>query len=183
LSRADAGTVAANERIRLFCALCLPPDVLDAIVEWQQQELGTVSSARIIPRPNLHVTLAFLGWWPAARLDQAVDTLRRRAGDAKPPVFAVERYRETRSVGMLALSEDRRAARLAYVLQRDLLGGVERRPWLAHVTVLRFHKPPRLRPPVPDLGVFSPSEAAVYHSVLRSTGAQYEVLESVALGG
>jgi len=28
-----------------------------------------------------------------------------------------------------------------------------------------------------------PSDAALYHSVLRPTGAQYEVLERVALGG
>ncbi len=56
----------------------------------------------------------------------------------------------------------------------------ERRQWLPHVTVLRFRRPPRLRPELPDLGEVSPSEAAVYSSVLRPTGAQYEVLESVA---
>ena len=59
----------------------------------------------------------------------------------------------------------------------------EQRPWLPHVTVLRFRERPRLDPPLPDLGRVSPSEAAVYHSVLRPSGAQYEVLESVALGG
>ena len=70
----------------------------------------------------------------------------------------------------------------------ELLAGLgvyepEKRRWLPHVTVLRFREPPRLRPPTPDLGEFSPSEAAVYHSVLRPAGAQYEVLETVALGG
>ena len=35
----------------------------------------------------------------------------------------------------------------------------------------------------PDLGEVSPSDAAAYHSVLRSGGAQYVVLESFALGG
>ena len=59
----------------------------------------------------------------------------------------------------------------------------ERRPWLPHVTVIRFRERPRLAPPAPDLGEVCPSEAAVYHSVLRPTGARYEVLESVALGG
>ena len=59
----------------------------------------------------------------------------------------------------------------------------ERRRWLPHVTVLRFRERPRLRPPLPDLGEFGPSEAAVYSSVLRPTGARYEVLESVSLGG
>ena len=59
----------------------------------------------------------------------------------------------------------------------------ERRPWLAHLTVLRFRRAPRLRPALPDLGEINLSEAAVYHSVLRRGGARYEVLESVALGG
>jgi hypothetical protein len=49
--------------------------------------------------------------------------------------------------------------------------------------VLRFRERPRLRPSLPDLGRFSPSDAAVYLSRLRPTGAQYEVVESVALGG
>ena len=59
----------------------------------------------------------------------------------------------------------------------------EHRPWLPHATVIRFRHPPRLRPELPDLPDFSPSDAAVYHSVLRRGGAQYEVLESVPLGG
>ena len=57
----------------------------------------------------------------------------------------------------------------------------EGRPWLPHVTVLRFRSRPRLDPPVPDLGQFRPSDAAVYMSALRPTGAQYRVLESVPL--
>jgi hypothetical protein len=40
-----------------------------------------------------------------------------------------------------------------------------------------------LHPELPALGQISPSEAAVYHSVLRRDGAQYDVLRSVALGG
>jgi 2'-5' RNA ligase len=59
----------------------------------------------------------------------------------------------------------------------------EARPWLPHVTVLRFRSPPKLQPPLPDLAPFSPSGAAVYHSVLARGGARYEVLESVSLGG
>ena len=59
----------------------------------------------------------------------------------------------------------------------------EQRPWLPHLTVVRFRERPRLRPPLPDLGEVSPSDAAVYHSLLRSTGAQYAVVESFALGG
>jgi 2'-5' RNA ligase len=59
----------------------------------------------------------------------------------------------------------------------------EERLWLPHVTVLRFRGRPRLVPTLPGLGQVSPSEVALYHSVLRPGGAQYEILESVALGG
>jgi 2'-5' RNA ligase len=57
----------------------------------------------------------------------------------------------------------------------------EQRAWRPHVTVTRFRERPRLELPPPDLGEVSPSDAAVYSSVLRPTGAQYDVLERVAL--
>jgi 2'-5' RNA ligase len=89
---------------------------------------------------------------------------------------------------MLVLAdEDGRATALASDLHGRLeeLGVYERerRPWLPHLTVIRFRQSPRLRPPLPDLGEVSPSEAAVYHSLLRRGGAQYEALETVRLGG
>ena len=58
----------------------------------------------------------------------------------------------------------------------------ESRPWLPHVTVLRFRERPRLRPPVPDVGAFAPSGAAAFLSRLHPSGARYEVLESCPLG-
>ena len=89
---------------------------------------------------------------------------------------------------MLVLDDDdERATRFAVDLQQRLerLGVYEpeRRPWLPHLTVVRFRRPPRLSPSLPELGTIVPSEAAVYHSLLRPTGAQYEVIENVALGG
>jgi 2'-5' RNA ligase len=58
----------------------------------------------------------------------------------------------------------------------------EARPWLAHVTLVRFRRPPRLRPEVPELGPVRPVRAALYRSLLRPGGAQYDVVESVELG-
>ena len=79
----------------------------------------------------------------------------------------------------------------AAVLADDLFERLERlgvyrreqRPWLPHVTVVRFRERPRLRPELPELPPFSPSDAAVYLSRLQPTGAQYVVLESFGLGG
>ena len=91
-------------------------------------------------------------------------------------------------MGMLVLADDENRAKLlaGRVAERLAALGVykpERRIWRPHVTVARFRERPRLSPEAPEPGPFSPSEVALYHSVLRPDGAQYEILESVALGG
>jgi RNA 2',3'-cyclic 3'-phosphodiesterase len=180
-----AASVEGRERPRLFCALRLPEPVLDELERWSDAELAE----RIVPRTNLHVTVAFLGHRPIAELPAIIDATRVAAAAAESPIRLTPlRYRETRSVGMLVLAdEDGRAGRFAEDLFRRLeaLGAYrrERREWLPHITVVRFRGPPRLRPALPPICPFGPSDAAVYHSVLRPTGAQYDVIESFALGG
>ena len=185
----EHASVAGRERPRLFVALVLPKEARDRLVEWQERELGNVDGIRIVPPGNLHATIAFLGPRPAGDVPGVVAVMRRTALSMPPPGLRPSRYRETRSVGMVAFhDEGERASALA----ADLFTGLEElgvyrresRPWLPHVTVLRFRgRPPRLAPPLPELGQVSPSEVALYHSVLRPSGAQYEIVESVALGG
>lgn len=176
-------TVGADERLRLFLALELPSDVVAELGRWGERHL---SRGRRLD--SLHVTLAFLGSRPAGELAATSDALREAAQGAGEIVFSSGRYRETRSVAMVVLRDEtgegeRLAGRLFDALERLGVYERERRRWLPHVTVLRFRSPPRLDPPVPDLGAFRPSDAAVYMSALRPSGAQYEVLESVPLGG
>ena len=182
----STATVERDGRLRLFCALTLPDSVLDGLVEWQAGELA--GGERTVPRSNLHVTVAFLGSRPAADVGPVAAELGAAASASEPVRFRARGYRETRSVGMLVLDDaDQRAGMLALDVFRRLerIGVYEQesRRWLPHVTVLRFRRPPRLEPALPDLGEFSPSGAAVYHSLLRPGGAQYEILESFALGG
>jgi RNA 2',3'-cyclic 3'-phosphodiesterase len=177
-------SVEGRERLRLFCALRLPDKVVDAIVEWGRGHLRE----RIVSRANLHITLAFLGHRPAEELDPIVAATGEAAAASEPIRLEPVRYRETRSVGMLVLSDEGRgASRLAEDLHGRLEAlGVyerERRQWLPHLTVVRFRQRPRLDPPIPALGRFSPSDAAVYLSRLRPGGARYEVVQSFALGG
>ncbi len=103
-------SASVGARVRLFLALRLPGDVVDALVAWQERELPE----RIVPAGNLHVTVAFLGSRPERELPQIVDELRRAARRARRPTLAVAGYRETRSVGMLVLGDEGgRAAALA----------------------------------------------------------------------
>jgi 2'-5' RNA ligase len=178
------GSVGGDESLRLFLALRLPAPVLDVLCRWGDERLTT---GRRVPRESLHVTLAFLGARPATEVPAIVAALRDvAAGVGRPPLAAV-RYRETRSVGMVVLDDSSGGATLLAARLHDRLEALgvyrrEARPWLPHVTVLRFRERPGLRPPAPQLGTFVPSDAAAYLSRLHPSGARYEVLASAQLG-
>jgi RNA 2',3'-cyclic 3'-phosphodiesterase len=181
-------SVDGRERLRLFCALRLPNDAVEELSRWQSDAFGGAAGVRVLGREQLHVTLAFLGHRPAGELDAIAAELRAAARAAAPATLTVTGYRETRSVGMLVCDDEGgRAASLAGDLHERLerLGVYERerREWLPHLTVIRFRKRPRLQPTLPELGSIVTSETAVYMSVLRPSGAQYEVLQSVPLEG
>lgn len=176
-------TVEADERLRLFLALRLPDDIVAALDGWAARELR---EGRRVTREHLHITLAFLGSRPAGELPCIVDALRGAASTGGTFQLEPVRYRETRSVGMVVLDDPSRGARtlaadLHHRLEELRVYRREARPWLPHVTVLRFRERPRLRPPLPELGTFVPSDAAVFLSHLHPSGARYEVLESVPL--
>jgi len=183
-----SGSVEGDERLRLFLGFPLPTTAARDIVRWQEQDLGAPPRARVVPEANLHVTIAFLGSRQAVEVPSIAAVLRDAAEGVASPVLSPLRYRETRSVGMLVFADDEgRAARIAQAAHGGLgrLGVYEpeRRPWLPHLTVVRFRERPRLQPTIPELGAVTMSDAAVYISRLRPTGAQYEVVESVPLGG
>jgi 2'-5' RNA ligase len=182
--------VAGDDRIRLFCALRLPEPALDALGDWQREHLSGASApgTRLVPRANLHVTLAFLGARPAGdvpAIAAALSTAALSAGAGRI-VLAPERYRETRGVGMVVLGDLTGAATalagdVQERLERAGLYRREPRRWLPHVTVLRFRVRPRLRATVEGIANICPSDAAVMVSVPGPGGARYEVLEEAAL--
>ena len=175
-------TVDTDDRIRLFVALEVPDDVADGLVRWGRHHL---EGGR--PSTSFHITLAFLGAQPRSAVPAIAAILSREAAASERFELEPLRYQETRSVGMLVLADPSGAGTsLANRVQRGLEGlGVyerERRPWLPHVTVLRFRERPRLDPPLPEIGLFAPSGAAALLSRLHPSGARYEVLESCSLG-
>jgi 2'-5' RNA ligase len=177
--------VAGDGRIRLFCALQLPEDRLDALAAWQAEHLR---DGRLVRRDDLHVTLAFLGGRPADEVPAIAAELREASAAAAPVELLPRRYRETRSVGMIVCDDaGGAAAALAADLQERLerLGVYRRegRPWLPHVTVLRFRKRAGLHPDVPNTCSIHVVRSALYRSSLGPGGARYDALETAALGG
>jgi 2'-5' RNA ligase len=184
---ANAGSVDPDERIRLFCALQLADETVDCLAAWQQTA-GLAVGGRVVPPEHLHITLAFLGHRPAGERAAIAAELALAAAAAGPIELAVLDYRETRSVGMITLADaGGAAAALAVDVQERLeaLGVYRRgtRPWLPHITVLRFREPAGLRPAPANTCSIHVVRAALYRSVLGRGGARYEVLENVGLGG
>ena len=174
-----------DERIRLFCALQLPAETVEGLAAWQAAHLR---GGRIVPADNLHVTLAFLGPRPATEVPAIVGELREAAAGTDCIELRPERYRETRSVGMIVFDD---VGGRATALAEDLHGRLDRlgvyrretRRWLPHLTVIRFRQRPGLSPPGENIRSINVVRAALYASVLRPSGAQYDVLETAALGG
>ena len=113
------------------------------------------AGGRIVPAGNLHITLAFLGSQGAGELPAIAAALSDAAAGAGELRFRLRGYRETRSVGMLTFDDEGgRGAALAGRLfdALEAIGAYRReaRPWLPHLTVLRFRERPRLRAALPE---------------------------------
>ena len=175
----------SDGRFRLFCALQLPGEAIDELVAWQ---MASLRGGRIVPPENLHVTLAFLGSRPAGEVPAIVSELRAASAGTGPVELRPLRYRETRSVGMIVLKDVTGAATalaedLGARLERLGVYRSERRPWLSHVTVLRFRERAGLTPEVANIRSIHVVRSALYRSSLGPAGATYDALETAALGG
>jgi 2'-5' RNA ligase len=185
----------SDDRLRLFCALQLPGETVHELTAWQLEHLqgGNLRDGRIVPPANLHVTLAFLGSRPAGEVPAIVGGLRAAAAAAGPVELRPLRYRESGSVGMIVLKDVTGAATalagdLAARLERLGVYRSERRPWLPHVTVVRFKQRAGLAPEVTNIRSIHVVRSALYRSQLGrgstgNGGATYEALETAALGG
>lgn len=185
-TQARTGSVAGDDRIRLFCGLQLGDDTVACFAAWQAEHLG--GRSRVVPSENLHVTLAFLGPRPAGEVAAIGAELRAAAAGAGPIDLRSLRYRETAGVGMVVLEDvGGAAAALAADVQERLerLGVYRReaRQWLPHVTVLRFRQRAGLTPATPNGCSIDVVRCALYRSSLGPGGARYDVLETAALGG
>lgn len=175
-------TVAGRERVRVFLGLPVPPPAAGELAAWAAA-LGA-RDARRVRAEDLHLTLAFLGHRPVGDLDVVAGIVDELAGFPAPR-FEPERYRETGSVGMLVLRDvDGCGTAIAEHAHRRLeeegMYRPEGRPWLPHVTVLRFRRREGLRADVTNIRSLTPSDAAAYLSLLHPSGASYEIVQATA---
>lgn len=178
---------------RLFFALWPSTEQQGAIAD-AAREFVQGSGARGVPDTNLHVTLAFLGSVPEARVEELVAIARRVAasGAARPPLrIAFDRVEYWKKAQVLCAvpsrlapetrSTNADAASLAAALKIDLVAAgftPDLKPFRAHVTLAR--KVPRrsnwnlcLRPVSWRFTGFS-----LIESRTAASGALYSIVES-----
>jgi 2'-5' RNA ligase len=163
--------------MRLFFALWPPGATAHALADWADTAQRATGGRRTA-EGNIHLTLAFLGKADPAK---AVAAARRVKAQAHRLPIEVGRYlnrmvwaapKET-PPALAALHE-----KLAMELYREEFI-LERRPFAAHVTLIRDARRAPL-PPVPDVE-WPVCEFLLVRSSVSSRGATYEPLERFTL--
>jgi 2'-5' RNA ligase len=188
---------------RCFVAMTVPEATRSVLADLQSELRALPASAarrvRLVPAPNLHVTIKFLGDTPDADIDPIVATLRAVAATTRLPgtrvagVGAFPSPARPRVVfAGLSLGGDAVAA-FAADIERHLapLGiAPEQRGNHPHVTLARIEgAKPRgplsrwiERHPSGDAGPISDDALVLFESQLTPQGAIYRALATVPLG-
>jgi RNA 2',3'-cyclic 3'-phosphodiesterase len=166
--------------MRIFFAIWPPAQAARALAQWareaQRQTGGTLT-----PEEKIHLTLAFLG---DADQDRAIRAARKVDGKSHHlPIEEARYWRDNHIVWagpretpppLAALFE-----RLELALyQEDFI--LERRPFTAHVTLIRKARAARSLPPLPKLD-WPVREFLLVRSQLSSAGSSYAPVERFAL--
>jgi 2'-5' RNA ligase len=167
-----------SPKARLFYALPLPASLAEALAA-HGAALAQQAHGRAVPAANLHVTLAFLGSVPRARIAPLIDIGSRVNGTAA--TLALDTEGSFRRAGVAWIAPSSVPAALAS-LQADLAqaladGGfaLDARAWRAHVTLARHCTRALARRTLAPL--HWPVDAfALYESVTQAGGPRYDVL-------
>jgi 2'-5' RNA ligase len=164
--------------VRLFFAAWPPAEAAAALARWARQLEG-----RPVPAEKIHLTLAFLG---AAQPDKAAAAARRVQGRPHAlPIEAAKYWRHNQIVWAGPRETPAALAALVDSLHFELYRAefiLERRPFAAHVTLLRKAPKPAALPPLPAVE-WPVRELALVGSSVSAKGSTYEIVERFPLGG
>ena len=162
--------------MRLFFAIWPPPAAAAALETWARALQG-----RATPADKIHLTLAFLGEADAARAGRAA---RRVRGSAhRLPIERARYWQHNEIVWVGPAQTPPQLEELARALQLELYREefiLERRPFAAHVTLLRKAPRPETLPELPSLD-WPVEEFTLVRSQVSSRGSSYEIVECFRL--
>lgn len=177
-------TGSAEPTARIFFALLPPPAAQRALGDLAR-ESARRAHGRPVPAANMHVTLAFVGAWPLARLPALLDAAVAVRGE--PLHIVLDEFGAFRRAGIAWIGTSTPPAALMQLAQSlaDALApaGVvlDGQPFRPHITLARH-----CRGPYPH-GVAGPlsfvaDRFSLMQSQAGSEGARYKALAAWPLG-
>lgn len=166
--------------MRIFFAVWPPAETARALAQWAR-EAQRATGGRTTSEEKIHLTLAFLG---EADPQKALAAAGRVSAQAhRLPIEEARYWRDSHIVWagpretpppLLDLFK-----RLEFELYKEAFI-LERRPFAAHVTLIRKARAPESLPPLPALD-WPVSEFLLVRSSLSGAGSSYEPLERFPL--
>lgn len=183
--------------VRLFVAADAPERHRRAIAAALEPWRARLSTARWTDPAAQHLTLKFLGSTPAEEVEGVAEAAARAASDCSRGAVRLAGFgafptkNRMRVLWVGVDDPDGVLTALAAALDVVLapLGfEPERRAYHPHLTLARFKSPARLPDGLPEsvpagLPAFDVSDIVLYRSHLSPTGARYEPLVSLPVGG
>lgn len=159
--------------MRLFFAAWPPPQTAAALHEWSKALQG-----RATPAENIHLTLAFLGEADPEKAAAAARPVRARRHEL---LFDEARYVKRNEMVWIAPREA--PMQLVEALHVSLASAgfiLEKRPFAAHITLLRRAPIPKAIPPLPRFE-WPVDEFLLVRSRASPRGSNYEPVERFPL--
>ena len=166
--------------MRIFFALWPPAETAHALFDWAQ-EAQRLTGGRVTDQAKIHLTLAFLGETDPKRAIAAARRVRSKAHTL--PIEHAKYWRENNIVWAGPHETPPALKALFDTLSIELYREefiLERRPFAAHVTLIRKARAANL-PPLPATPGWPVDEFLLMRSSLSSKGSTYEPLERFSL--
>jgi 2'-5' RNA ligase len=184
--------------MRLFCAIDVPPEIVERVTAAQAKLAQTRAAVRWVPAHQMHITIKFLADVPEELRAEIATRLTRAA--AEVPAFELEieglgRFPErgpARTIISRVLSPDQRLTKLHRLID-SALGGIglplDTRALVPHLTLGRVssnHGLNRLlrlleKHDLDFFGAFTVAHITLFSSVLGSEGAVHTPIHTAPL--
>ena len=166
--------------MRLFFALWPPPATARALADWAKG-VARVAGGKPVAAENIHLTLAFLG---DADPEEAIAAAKEvRCGAFDLPIEVSEYWARNQILWAGPQRTPAPLERLVTTLQLELFRAefiLERRPFAAHVTLLRKARTPLALPELPSVQ-WPATEFVLVKSRNSPAGSSYAIVQRFPL--
>jgi 2'-5' RNA ligase len=178
-------TRSAEPTARVFFAL-LPPPAAQRVLGDLARDTARRAHGRPVPAGNMHLTLAFIGAWPIARMPMLVDVARDVGRESMRIVL--DEFGAFRRAGIAWIASSsppdvllKLQSALAAALRNADVAFDDVQPYRPHVTLARRCRGPYRQGATTPLA-FDVDRISLMQSETRAEGARYRALAEWPLG-